>query len=105
MTNASLTAGSERFNFGMRWNGGDKYQVLGHIGGGSFATVYKLATKRGGDVLAAKQLEKRKLFKNGAAGQAVHNELKIMEALHHVSQFFLHRSNDHFIIAGLASHS
>ena len=91
-TNASLTAGSERFNCGMRWNGGDKYEVVSHIGQGTFANVYKLATKREGHVVAVKEVEKRRFLKNGIVGQTVDNELKIMKTLHHVSKYYLRRS-------------
>lgn len=69
----------------MEWNGGDDYNVVGYIGKGAFASVYKLATKRDGDLYAVKQIEKRHFMKNGILDQKVHNELLIMKRLQHVS--------------------
>lgn len=81
---AILTAGSERFNHGMHWNGGDKYNVVSHIGKGAFANVYKLATKADGHIYAVKELEKRKMMKNGVLDIKFHNELMIMKDIDHV---------------------
>ena len=66
------------------WSGGQKYNVIGLIGKGAFATVYKVATKSDGDTYAAKELEKRKFMKNGILDQKVENEMKIMSHLQHV---------------------
>ena len=81
-----MAPGSERNTCGMLWNGGDKYAVVAKIGHGTFANVYKLVTRREGNVVAAKEVEKRRFVKNGAAGQTVDNELKIMKTVHHVSE-------------------
>ena len=70
----------------MHWNGGDKYNVVGYIGKGAFAMVYKLATVDNGKVFAVKELDKRKFMKNGILDHKVHNELKIIRKLQHVSQ-------------------
>ena len=79
-----LTAGSERYNFGMRWSGGDKYNVVAYVGRGAFANVYKLATKREGEVFAVKELEKRRFIKDGILDVKFNNELDIMKKLDHV---------------------
>ncbi|MCJ1388039.1 hypothetical protein MMC18_000883 [Xylographa bjoerkii] len=78
-----LTAGSTPFNCGAKWNGGEKYNVVDHIGKGAFADVFKFATKREGKVFAVKQIEKRKFMKDGVIDHKVHNELRIMKILNH----------------------
>ncbi|MCJ1403950.1 hypothetical protein MMC11_007173 [Xylographa trunciseda] len=80
---AMLTAGSTPFNCGAKWNGGDKYNVVEHIGKGAFADVFKFATKREGKVFAVKQIEKRMFMKDGVIDHKVHNELRIMKLLNH----------------------
>ena len=82
---SQLAAGTEQFSHGMHWPGGDKYNVVGYIGKGAFALVYKLATKQDGEPFAAKQLEKRRFVKDGILDQKIHNELLIMKDLSHVS--------------------
>ena len=72
------------FNHGMSWNGGDTYNVVGHIGKGAFANVYKLSTKANGDLIAAKEIEKRKYLKDGILDRKVHNEIEIMRNVNHV---------------------
>lgn len=67
----------------MKWDGGDKYNIIGQIGKGAFATVYQLATKMTGKILAAKELEKRRFVKNGQMDKKIHNEMKIMQGLSH----------------------
>ena len=75
----------------MHWNGGEKYNVVGYVGKGAFAMVFKLSSKRDGEVFAAKQIEKRRFIKDGIVGHAVHNELDVMETLDHVSTLALTR--------------
>ena len=87
-----LTAGSTPFNYGAKWNGGEKYNVVDHIGKGAFADVFKFATKREGKVFAVKQIEKRKFMKDGVLNHKVHNELQIMKILNHVRQSRLRRT-------------
>ncbi|KAI9676561.1 MAG: hypothetical protein M1817_000720 [Caeruleum heppii] len=65
------------------WNGGGKYNIIGAAGKGAFATVYKIATKRDGDVFAAKELSKRHLMKSGIFDKKLDNEMQIMKRLHH----------------------
>ena len=72
------------FNHGMGWNGGNKYNVVAHIGKGAFANVYKLSTKANGDLIAAKEIEKRKYLKDGILDRKVHNEIEIMQKVNHV---------------------
>ncbi|KAF2850691.1 hypothetical protein T440DRAFT_489524 [Plenodomus tracheiphilus IPT5] len=67
----------------MKWDGGDKYNIVGQIGKGAFATVYQLATKMDGKLLAAKELEKRRFIKNGLLDKKIDNEMKIMQDLRH----------------------
>lgn len=69
--------------WGMHWGGGDKYNVVGHLGKGAFATVYRLATKSEGQLFAAKELEKRRFMKNGILDRKLGNELEIMKGLNH----------------------
>ncbi|KAF2225476.1 hypothetical protein BDZ85DRAFT_257551 [Elsinoe ampelina] len=72
-----------RNDWGMRWNGGSKYNVVGHLGKGAFATVFQLATKADGILYAAKELEKRKFMKNGVLDRKLDNEMQIMKDLSH----------------------
>jgi serine/threonine protein kinase len=67
----------------MKWDGGVKYNIIGMLGKGAFATVYQLATKMDGRLLAAKELEKRRFMKNGLLDKKIDNEMKIMENLRH----------------------
>jgi serine/threonine protein kinase len=69
--------------YGMHWAGGDRYNVVGQIGKGAFATVYQLATKSDGQLFAAKELEKRRFMKNGLLDRKIDNELQIMKAISH----------------------
>ncbi|KAK5117571.1 hypothetical protein LTR62_004993 [Meristemomyces frigidus] len=69
--------------YGMHWGGGEKYNVVGLIGKGAFATVYQLATKREGHLYAAKELEKRKFMKHGILDRKLDNEMQIMKAISH----------------------
>ncbi|KAK6440473.1 Protein kinase protein rad53 [Oleoguttula sp. CCFEE 5521] len=70
-------------HFGMHWSGGEKYNVVGQIGKGAFATVYQIATKNDGQLYAAKELEKRRFMKNGMLDRKVNNEMQIMKAIQH----------------------
>ena len=85
-----LAAATGTYNYGAQWDGGPNYNVVDYIGKGAFAMVYKLSTKRDGEVFAAKQIEKRRFIKDGQVGSKVHHEIKIMERLRHVS-FVQHR--------------
>lgn len=85
----------------MRWNGGNNYTIMGELGKGAFATVYKIATKMNGTVLAAKELEKRRFMKDGRLDKKVENELSIMRNLKHpnVVQFIdYHDQGDYLYI-------
>jgi hypothetical protein len=81
----SNNLGGGKYNYGMEWSGGDRFNVVGYIGRGAFANVYKLATKRDGDLYAAKQIEKRHFIKNNTLDNKIHNEMHIMRKLCHVS--------------------
>ncbi|RMZ66804.1 meiosis-specific serine threonine- kinase mek1 [Pyrenophora seminiperda CCB06] len=67
----------------MKWDGGEHYNIISQIGKGAFATVYQLATKMTGKLLAAKELEKRRFMKNGMLDKKIDNEMKIMQGLRH----------------------
>lgn len=76
---------AKKFNYGMEWSGGDRFNVVGHIGRGAFASVFKLATKRDGEYYAAKQIEKRHFMRHNTVDNKIHNEIDIMKRLSHVS--------------------
>lgn len=80
---ASYKAPLVHNQYGMHWGGGEKYNVVGLIGKGAFATVYQLATKSEGLLFAAKELEKRKFMKNGVLDRKLSNEMEIMKAISH----------------------
>lgn len=67
------------------WNGSNKYNRMGQVGKGAFATVYKVTSKFDGKPYAAKELEKRRFMKNGVLDQKVENEMNIMQKIQHVS--------------------
>lgn len=69
----------------MNWSGGSKYNVVGTIGQGAFANVYKLSSKRDGVVFAAKQLDKSRFAKDGTLSSKIYNELNLIKSLRHVS--------------------
>ena len=66
------------------WRGGSKYNKVGTIGKGAFATVHKVTAKFDGVPFAAKELEKRRFMKNGILDQKVDNEMNIMKKIKHV---------------------
>ncbi|EMC93435.1 hypothetical protein BAUCODRAFT_125292 [Baudoinia panamericana UAMH 10762] len=80
---ASYKAPLVQNQYGMHWSGGEKYNVVGLIGKGAFATVYQLATKSEGQLFAAKELEKRKFMKNGVLDRKLDNEMQIMKSISH----------------------
>lgn len=82
---ATITAATGQNNYGMKWNGGETYNVVGYIGQGAFAMVYKLSTVQHGTVYACKQIEKRRFVKDGQPGHKMHHEIRIMESISHVS--------------------
>lgn len=81
---ASLLAAATGANSnGMQWGGGTKYNVVGFIGAGAFANVYKLSSKRDGEVFAVKQLDKSRLAKAGSHVSKIYNELNVVKSLRH----------------------
>ena len=70
---------------GMHWSGGPKYNIVGYIGSGAFANVYKLSSKRDGMVYAAKQLDKKRFARGGNLPEKIYNELNVIKGLRHVS--------------------
>lgn len=79
----SIKASLVQNQHGMHWSGGDKYNVVGLVGKGAFATVYQLATKSEGQLFAAKELEKRRFMKNGVLDRKLDNEMQIMASISH----------------------
>ena len=82
-SSTSIKAPLFQNQFGMHWSGGDKYNVVGRVGKGAFATVFELATKAEGQLYAAKELEKRKFIKNGVLDRKLDNEMQIMKSVSH----------------------
>lgn len=70
-------------SYGNHWNGGTKYNFTGCLGKGAFATVYRIQTKKEGDIYAAKELDKRRFIKNGVLDIKFDSELNIMKTLSH----------------------
>lgn len=70
-------------SYGNHWNGGSMYNFTGLLGKGAFATVYRIQTKKEGDVYAAKELDKRRFIKNGVLDIKFDSELNIMKTLSH----------------------
>jgi len=75
------------------WDDPNDYNLVGEIGKGAFATVYKVTSKFNGLPYAAKELEKRRFMKNGVIDQKVENEMRIMKSIEHVSRPDLPWSN------------
>jgi len=69
--------------YGMHWDGGERYKCIGQIGAGAFATVYQVSDRFSGEVFAVKELEKRRFVKNGLLDHRVDNEMQIMRTLRH----------------------
>ena len=88
-TTSLLTAATGGNSHGMNWTGGSKYNVVGAIGQGAFANVYKISSKRDGVVFAAKQLDKSRFAKDGTLSSKIYNELNLIKSLRHVSAPFL----------------
>lgn len=74
---------AEEHPFGMEWDGGPTYNVVGCLGRGTFATVYKLATKKDGQIFAAKELSKVRLRQSNTTDLKFDNEIRIMKDLRH----------------------
>ncbi|KAJ9497174.1 Protein kinase protein rad53 [Exophiala xenobiotica] len=70
-------------SYGNHWNGGSLYNFTGLLGKGAFATVYRVQTKKEGDIYAAKELDKRRFIKNGVLDMKFDSELNIMKHLNH----------------------
>ncbi|ROW10862.1 hypothetical protein VPNG_05330 [Cytospora leucostoma] len=85
----------------VEWHGSSKYNRVGRIGKGAFATVYKVTDKYNGRPFAAKELDKRKFIKNGVLDQKVENEMMIMRRVKHpnIVQYIEHIDwNDRLMI-------
>ncbi|KAF2169855.1 hypothetical protein M409DRAFT_64846 [Zasmidium cellare ATCC 36951] len=94
LPNTAVKAPIVHNSYGMHWNGGETYNVVGQIGKGAFASVYQLATKADGQLFAAKELEKRKFMKNGVLDQKLENEMHIMQQIEHASIVQYHEYQD-----------
>ena len=82
--NKVLVAGTQPFNHGMQWNGGDTYHVTALLGKGAFASVYKLTRRADGELFAAKEIRKTVFAQRGVLDRRVEQELNIMKQLQHV---------------------
>ena len=69
--------------YGNHWNGGSMYNFTGVLGRGAFAMVYRVQTKKEGDLYAAKELDTRRFIKNGVLDLKFDSELNIMKDLQH----------------------
>ena len=90
-----LAAGTARSPLNMGWTGEHKYNTIGEIGKGAFATVFKIATVNEGNIFAAKRVARSGFIKNGVTDVRFYNELHIMKKVAHVS----HRIPNKFTIA------
>ncbi|KAI4105391.1 MAG: hypothetical protein LQ339_003455 [Xanthoria mediterranea] len=81
--NKVLVAGTEPFNHGMQWNGGDIYHTTALLGKGAFASVYKLTRRADGELFAAKEIRKTVFAQRGVLDRRVEQELNIMKQLEH----------------------
>lgn len=80
--NVATFASMRESSYGNFWNGGSIYNFTGLLGKGAFATVYKVQTKKEGQVYAAKELDKRRFIKNGVLDLKFDSELNIMSYTH-----------------------
>ncbi|KAL9066934.1 MAG: hypothetical protein Q9157_006983, partial [Trypethelium eluteriae] len=98
---SSIKPALARSQYGMKWDGGNDYNVVGHLGKGAFANVYKLATNTDGKFFAAKELEKRRFMKRGVLDKRIQNEMEIMQTVRHpniVQYVNYHDVNNHLYI-------
>ena len=80
---STFSTTGRRSIYGMHWSGKPNYTVVGRLGQGAFATVYKLASRAGGELFAAKELEKRRFVKDGRMHMRLDSELSIMKSIRH----------------------
>ncbi|KAI5301693.1 hypothetical protein KEM56_001456, partial [Ascosphaera pollenicola] len=88
-----MSVPSANHSFGMTWDGAPKYNVVGKIGKGAFATVYKVATKQAGRIFACKELDKRALGSGKKTEKMINQELRVMERLWHPHIVQFHESH------------
>ncbi|KAI9677893.1 MAG: hypothetical protein M1829_002390 [Trizodia sp. TS-e1964] len=81
------------------FTGGPKYNVVSVLGKGSFACVYKVATKTDGELFAAKELSKRQFLKDGILDHKIDKELGIMKRLNHpnIVQYVDYMEEGHYM--------
>ena len=65
------------------WNGAKKYNPVGTLGQGGFATVLKVATYFSGDFFAVKEIDKRRHIYGGVLDRKLQNELDIIRNVKH----------------------
>lgn len=87
-----ITVPTANHSFGMHWNGAPDYNVVGLIGKGAFATVYKVAAKRTGRLYACKELDKRAVGRNTNTEKMINQELQVMRRLFHPHVVRFHES-------------
>ncbi|KAL8751811.1 MAG: hypothetical protein Q9199_006172, partial [Rusavskia elegans] len=97
--NKVLVAGTEPFNHGMQWNGGDTYHVSALLGKGAFASVYRLTRRADGELFAAKEIRKTVFAQRGVLDRRVEQELNIMKQLEHpnIVQYIGHHETPEYL--------
>ncbi|KAL8784919.1 MAG: hypothetical protein Q9213_003661 [Squamulea squamosa] len=97
--NKVLIAGTEPFNLGMQWNGGDTYYVSALLGKGAFASVYKLTRRADGELFAAKEIRKTVFAQRGVLDRRVEQELNIVKQLEHpnIVQYIEHHETPEYL--------
>ncbi|KAL8772238.1 MAG: hypothetical protein Q9209_002450 [Squamulea sp. 1 TL-2023] len=97
--NKVLIAGTEPFNLGMQWNGGDAYHVTALLGKGAFASVYKLTRRADGELFAAKEIRKTVFAQRGVLDRRVEQELNIVKQLQHpnIVQYIEHHETPEYL--------
>ncbi|KAF2452457.1 hypothetical protein BDY21DRAFT_294641 [Lineolata rhizophorae] len=89
------------YAIGMHWDGGKVYNPVRQIGKGAFASVYQIARVDDGELMAVKELEKRRFMKNGQLDQKLDTEMRIMQQIKHeniVKFEDVHYEKDYFFI-------
>ncbi|KAL8810651.1 MAG: hypothetical protein Q9223_003804 [Gallowayella weberi] len=97
--NRALVAGTEPYNHGIQWNGGDRYRFTAVLGKGAFATVYKAARRADGELFAAKEIQKKAFAKGGVLDRRVDQELNIIKQLQHdnIVRYIEHQDTTEFL--------
>jgi serine/threonine protein kinase len=74
---------SQAFRGAIHGKDKQRYNIVGSLGKGAFATVHQVARAIDGNFFAAKELDKARFMKHGQLDQRLDNEMKIMQDLRH----------------------